>query len=268
MALVVGAGDMSMVIAERLGQSHRVVLASLNSREIEQGRARLHASGVVSAGLQCDITDGHSVAELSGFIQAQGRLAALAHVAALSLSAGDWRKIFAVNLIGAALIEEAMRPAMAPFGAAVFISSLAAHQPTPDEAVTAVLDSPLAVDALTQLEQVVSTPLTPGIAYGLSKVGLNRLVRRQARLWGEREARLVSLSPGLIDTVMGAAEDEGSSKATKARLRARLPLRRDGTMADIADAVDFLVSRRASYITGTDLLVDGGLSASMQSADS
>ncbi len=89
------------------------------------------------------------------------------------------------------------------------------------------------------------------------------MVQRRALPWGRRGARIISLSPGLIDTVMGAVEDS-NSRESKTAIRSKLPLLRDGSMADIADAVEFLASQRASYITGTDLLIDGGLSAAMR----
>ena len=82
------------------------------------------------------------------------------------------------------------------------------------------------------------------------------------RAWAERGARIVSLSPGMIATPMGAIEL--ASQPEKRRLLEATPLGREGTMVEIADAVEFLVSDRASYITGTDILVDGGVAAAVR----
>jgi len=262
-ALVVGAGGMSMAIAQRLGQSHRIMLASLKPDELELGQERLHELGVVSMGIVCDITNPLSVQKLGDAVAGRGPLQTLAHVAALSPSLGNWNSVLSVNLIGATRIEETVQPLMAPGGAAVFISSLAAHGPEPDTNILAILDYPLAEDFLPRLEAAISGPPNPGLAYSLSKLALNRMVRRRALIWGKRGTRILSLSPGLIDTVMGAIEDTQASSAAKAGMRRKLPLGRDGSMADIADAVEFLTSRRASYISGTDLLVDGGLAAAL-----
>lgn len=261
-ALVVGAGGMSMAIAQRLGQNHRVILASLRPDELERGQERLHELGVVSTGIVCDIVDAASVQALGAAVAALGPVQTLAHVAALSPAMGDWRKVMAVNLVGAARIEQTLHPLMATGSAAIFISSLAAHAPEPDARVLAALDAPLAEDFFVRLEEAMPQPLSSGPGYGLSKMAVNRMVRRRAFPWGRRGARILSLSPGLIDTVMGAVEDSQSN--SKAAMRGRLPMVRDGTMADIADAVEFLSSRRASYITGTDLLVDGGLAAALR----
>jgi NAD(P)-dependent dehydrogenase (short-subunit alcohol dehydrogenase family) len=79
--------------------------------------------------------------------------------------------------------------------------------------------------------------------------------------WGDRGARIVSLSPGLIATTMGALEFANSPQ--KRQLYEQTPLQREGTMVEIADAVEFLTSDRASFISGTDLLVDGGIAAAI-----
>ena len=265
-AVVIGAGGMSMAIAQRLAQSHRLVLASLDPDQLERAGGRLHEVGAVCELFECDITRATSVQELGRFLPGLGSVTALAHVAALSPSMAHWRDIVNVNLVGAILIEEALRPLMATGGAAVFISSLAAHSPEARPAVLAALDEPLASGFLEQLESAVGGSMASGLGYSLSKLGLNRMVQRQAPAWGHLGARIVSLSPGLIDTPMGNLEDARGGKDSKAQLRSKIPLQRDGTMADIADAVEFLVSRRASYITGIDLLVDGGVAAALRSA--
>lgn len=264
-ALVVGAGGMSMAIAQRLGQHHRIILASLRPEELERGQERLHELGVVSTAIVCDICDATAVQKLGGTVAATGPVQTLVHVAALSPAMGDWRRILAVNLIGAVRIEHTLHPLMTSGGVAIFISSLAAHAPEPGTDVLAILDAPLGDDFFVRLEAAISGPQSAGLAYTLSKLALNRMVRQRAAAWGRRGTRILSLSPGLIDTVMGAVEDSRSRH--KAAMRGHLPLGRDGSMADIADAVEFLASRRASYITGTDLLVDGGLAAAMRFPD-
>src|SRR5699024_4985539 len=93
-------------------------------------------------------------------------------------------------------------------------------------------------------------------AYAFSKLGVNLIVEDQAWVWGEKGARLVSLSPGIIDTLMGRQEE--SQQAVMKSLIEHTPLRRKGQPEEIASAVEFLLSDAASFISGTDLLVDGG----------
>ena len=131
--------------------------------------------------------------------------------------------------------------------------------PAPD--VITLLEEPLAKGFLGALEQAVGGAVTTQLAYQLSKFALMRYVRQRAAQWGQRGARIVSLSPGLIATPMGALEY--AQNPVKYDLLAKTPVGREGTMLEIADAIDFLASDRASFISGTDLLVDGGIAAAL-----
>jgi NAD(P)-dependent dehydrogenase (short-subunit alcohol dehydrogenase family) len=165
-------------------------------------------------------------------------------------------------------MERACLELAVPGTAAVFVSSSAGHlaePPAPE--IVAVLDDPLTPGFFDRLGEVVAKEeQTPLQAYRLSKWALNRMCRRRATAWGARGARIVSMSPGPIATPMGARELEGPSREVKLRLMEKLPIAREGTMVETADAIEFLASDRASYITGTDLLVDGGIVAATRPA--
>ena len=257
-AVVIGGGGMGMSTARRLGQSHRLVLASLSAARNQERQRALLEDGIDATCFECDITKADSVAALAAFVAARGPLRALAHVAANSPSMSGWRDILNINLLGAAYVEQAMLPLATQGTAAVFISSLAAHvaPPQPPE-ILKILDNPLVPDFIEQLEAAVADP-TPNLAYTLSKIALNRMCVRRAVAWGRRGARIVSMSPGLIATPMGALELSAGNRDAKLGLLERSPIQREGTMVETADAIEFLVSDRASFITGTDLLVDGG----------
>jgi NAD(P)-dependent dehydrogenase (short-subunit alcohol dehydrogenase family) len=258
-ALVVGSGGLGMVTARRLAQRHRVVLASLTPKRLEERCAVLRAEGFDVTGVPCDLTSASSVQRLADTVQEVGPLKAVAHVAALSPSMGDWGSILAANLGGSALLERAMLAVAGQGTAAVFVSSLSSRLISPDPAVLAVLDDPLATDVIDRLEALVDGDTSTVMAYNLSKVALNRLCERRAQAWGLRGARIVSISPGLIASPMGALEFR--NRPMKMELYRKTPLAREGTMVEVADAIEFLASDRASFITGTDLLVDGGVAA-------
>lgn len=260
-ALVIGGGGIGMAAARRLGQSHRLVLASLSAAKNPAREAALREEGLDAVVTQCDITEPASVAELGRLVAARGRMRTVAHVAALSPSMGDWRTLLRVNLVGARLIERMGLERAAPGTAAVFVSSSAGHlaePPSPE--ITAVLDNPLAPDFVERLESLVPEQ-TSLQAYRLTKFAMLRMCRKRAAAWGEKGARIVSMSPGPIDTPMGALESAGPNREVKLSMLRQSPLGREGTMIETADAIEFLASDRASYITGTDLLVDGGILA-------
>lgn len=259
LAVVVGAGGMGTAIARRLGQHYRLLLTDVNGERLETAAAMLRDEGSHVATAVCDITSAASVQQLAQIISQQGPLRVLAHVAGLSPSMADWRTIMKVNLLGPRLIADALLPLAQAGTAAIFIASLAAHVMTPSEKVQSVLADPLAADFLDCLVDAHGEELTPTLSYVFSKNELVRLCQREAWAWGQRRARIVSLSPGLIATPMGALEFK--NQPAKFDMLANTPLARQGGMLEIADAVEFLASERASFISGIDLLVDGGLHA-------
>lgn len=264
LAVVIGAGGMGIAAARCLGYSYRVLLADINGDRAEERAAAMRDDGFDAQSIQCDITDLASVERLAEAVKATGPMRAVAHVAAKSPSMGGWRDILTLNLIGAALVERALQPLAVQGTAAVFVSSMAAHiVPTVGRDDIALLDDPLAPGFLDKLDMVVAEHSSI-IAYAISKLAINRMCARRALAWGERGGRIMSMSPGMIATPMGALEFSGGGREHKVKLLEQSPIKREGTMLETAHAIEFLISDRASFITGTDLLVDGGVTAALQ----
>ncbi len=260
LAVIVGAGGLSMAIARRLGEVHRLLICDLDGGLVERSVSALRAEGHDACGRACDVTDKGSVRALAGAAAELGQIKTLLHVVGLSPSKADAATILRVNLLGAALVADTFFDLAIPGSVAVFIASLAGHT-TPDvptEVVTE-LDDPLAADLQSRIERGLKGGLTAGSAYSLSKLGVIRMCRRHALGWGRRGARILSVSPGLINSPQGASGY--AVHPEKVQMVEMTPLAREGTMIEIADAIEFLVSDRASFISGIDLLVDGGLAA-------
>ena len=212
-------------------------------------------------GVVCDVTNAADVRALAKAAQRAGPPRALAHVVGLSPSMADAGAILRVDLVGATLVADAFFEFVQPGAAAVFIASLAPHVSELDQALKDAIEEPLAPGLLERVEAACAGDISPGIAYSLAKLGVIRLCQRRAGSWGQKGARILSISPGLIATPMGAREFK--AQTTKHQLLETTPLGREGTMIEIAEVVDFLLSERASYISGIDLLVDGGLAAAI-----
>ena len=264
LALVIGAGGMGMAVARRLSQRHRILVADIDSARVVMAAETLRTEGGDASAVVCDITDPISVQNLARETEKKGGFRVLAHVAGLGPSAADYPTIVRVNLAGVALVAAALLPLATTGTAAILIASLAAHGFSPPEEVDAVLRDPTHPQLVDRLSAAIGeNQATPQMAYQLSKYALLAYCRRMASAWGKRGARIVSLSPGIIATPMGAREFKHSSR--KHQMYEQTPLQREGTMLEIADAVEFLASDRASFISGTDLLVDGGLFGTLRS---
>ncbi|MDR2856766.1 MAG: SDR family oxidoreductase [Novosphingobium sp.] len=259
LAVVVGAGALGMAVARRLAPGHRLLLADIDGAAAGERAARMRGEGCDADALACDAASPEAVAALARAVAERGGFRALVYVAGLSPSAADFHAIMRVNLMGAARVCEALLPLAGEGSAAVLISSLAALHIRPAPAVKAILADAAAGDMPARLATALGADATPQLAYPHSKWALNLYARRHAAAWGQRGARIVSLSPGLIATPMGAREFEKSPG--KRAMYEKSPIRRECTMLEIADVAEFPVSPRASFINGTDILVDGGLGA-------
>jgi NAD(P)-dependent dehydrogenase (short-subunit alcohol dehydrogenase family) len=252
-AVVIGAGSgMGKASARRLrAEGYRLVLADLRRESLAELGEELQAQ--VRA---VDISERASLADLAGAC-ADG-VDALVVTAGLSMSMAPFARVLQVNLGGSARALEAFAPVMRRGGAAVLLASMAGHLTGPlPPAVIAALDEPLAEDLAERVaaslpaEQQIS-----GMAYALSKLGVLHLARRTAGAWGRQGLRVCSVSPGLIDTPMGALERQASATADAALPLGPIP--RLGSPEEVANVIAFLASPQASYVTGCDLLVDGG----------
>jgi NAD(P)-dependent dehydrogenase (short-subunit alcohol dehydrogenase family) len=237
-----------------------LVLCDLDATGLGRLKGELEdaAPGCVVSCLAGDLTDAELAEELVALARRHGRLRRLVHAVGISSSMADWQRILDVNLVASARVVAGFAELAGPGTAAVCVASTAGHsaQPLLTAEIEAVIDDPLAFELAERLEEAVGLPALKIAAYALSKLGVQRLVRREAAAWGARGARICSVSPGIIDTPMGRREFE--LKPFMAEAIASAPLARWGTPADVARVIEFLLSERAAFVTGTDVLIDGG----------
>jgi NAD(P)-dependent dehydrogenase (short-subunit alcohol dehydrogenase family) len=211
--IVTGAGrGMGAACADRIKDMVDVLVlvdrdetglrAAAERQAVSPGRATVETFAL-------DVKDGAGVARLAARAAELGPLRAVAHAAGVSPTMADWREVVTVDLVGTALLVDALRPHATGGTAIVCFASISASLAIPDvdQPADAVLDDPLHPEFLDRLRAAVGSELEDsGMAYTWAKRGVHRLVRREAAAFGRAGARICSVTPGIIDTPMGRQE--------------------------------------------------------------
>lgn len=261
--VVTGLGGMGLAIARRLGPGSTLVLADVNQSALSEAAHVLRVEGQQVVEQVTDVSDAGSVAALASAAMERGRVETLVHTAGLSPVQASVGAILRVDLLGTALMLDAFASAIAPGGAGVVIASSAGSMfPLEPDLERRLATTPTAT--LLDLPELSESAIdNPGIAYGLAKRANQLRVRAASMPWGRRRARVNSISPGIISTPMGRAELDGPSGEFMQSMVDNSGSGRMGTPDDIAAAADFLTGTQSTFVTGTDLLVDGGAVAAV-----
>jgi NAD(P)-dependent dehydrogenase (short-subunit alcohol dehydrogenase family) len=259
--VVTGIGGMGMACARRLGPGRELVLADFNANKLAHEAEVLAADGFAVTPHVVDVSDRASVVGLAAIAGGLGPLRTLVHTAGLSPTQATSERVLEVDMLGTDFVLEAFLALVTEGSVAVCIASMAGYM----SSLTPAQEYALAVaptdDLLATLGPVDG--LDFGTTYCLAKRVNQLRVEQAAAAWGKRGGRVVSISPGIISTPMGRQElEEGARDQMQAQLdMSAVP--RIGTAEDIASAVAWLASPAASFVTGCDLRVDGGVTAAI-----
>ena len=261
--VVIGAGLIGQAIARRISAGKHVLLADLRQENADVPARILTDAGFEVTTALVDVSKRESVATLVETATALGDITGVIHAAGVSPSQATPEVILKVDLYGTALVLELFGDVIAAGGSAVVIASMSGHRLPP---LTVEQNKALAT---TPTEELLSLPFLsldrvtdPLNAYQLSKRGNSLRVMAEAVRWGKRGARVNTISPGIIITPLANDELKGPRGPGYKRMMDLSPAGRAGTPDEVGTVGALLMGADGAFITGSDILMDGGVTSS------
>ena len=260
--VVIGAGSIGQAIARRVSAGKHIVLADLRQENAEAAATVLSDAGFDVSTTKVDVSSRASVQALVETAQTFGEISGVIHAAGVSPSQAPPETILKVDLYGTALVREEFGKVIARGGAGVVIASMSGHRLP---ALTAEQNAALAttpVEALLALPMLQPDQVKDSLhAYQLSKRGNSLRVMAEAVHWGKRGARINTISPGIIITPLANDELKGPRGAGYRRMMELCAAGRAGTPDEVGAVGALLMGADGAFITGSDFLMDGGVTA-------
>lgn len=264
-AVLVGAGSIGLAIIRRIATAKKILIADLSQDNLDKVSETLLDAGFEVETRIVDASKRGDLKALAEYAASLGEVKYYVHTAGVSPNQGSSRLVLNVDLIGTAIAIDEFGKVMAPGGAGLVVSSQAGYMiPTlsseQEFALTHTEPEKMAeLDFLS--EELVPTG---GAAYGIAKKANQLYVQKASLEWAERGARINSISPGIIITPLGRHELNSEAAAGYQNMIQNSATGRTGTPDEVAAAAAFLMSDEASFITGSDLLIDGGVIAALK----
>ena len=261
--IVTGAGQISLAITRRMGAGKKIVVGDKVPAHAEQFCETLNNAGFDAEPFEMDMSDRATIKALVARACELGPVTMLVNGAGVSPSQAPIEAILKVDLYGTAALLEEVGAVIERGGVGVTISSQSGKR-MPQ--LTADQDRLLATtpaEGLLALEMLQPENINDTLhAYQMAKRCNEKRVMAEAVKWGQRGARINSISPGIIVTPLAIDEFNGPRGSFYKNMFAKCPAGRPGTADEVADVAELVMSPRAAFMTGSDILIDGGATAS------
>ena len=261
--ILTGAGQIGMAIARRMGYGKKIVIGDKNPDNAQAVAKIMNDAGYDADAVEMDLSSRESIKNLIVKAQEYGDITMLVNAAGVSPSQAPVEAILKVDLYGTAVLLEEVGKVIREGGVGVTISSQSGHRmpaltPEEDEQLAcAPAEELLELDIL-QPENIRDTLH----AYQMAKRCNEKRVMAESVKWGEKGARINSISPGIIVTPLAIDEFNGPRGDFYKNMYAKCPAGRPGTADEVANVAELLMSDKGAFITGADFLIDGGTTAS------
>ena len=260
--LLTGAGQIGLAIARRMGHGKKIVVSDKNINNAQTVTKIMAEAGFDAVAVEADISSRKSILNMIAAAQKYGEIAMLINAAGVSPSQASVETILKVDLYGTAVLLEEVGKVIKAGGTGVTISSQSGHRMA---ALGAETDEQLAVtpaEELLQLEVLKPANIKDTLhAYQMAKRCNVKRVMAEAIKWGVKGARINSISPGIIVTPLALDEFNGPRGEFYKNMFAKCPAGRPGTVDEVANVAELLLSQQGAFITGADFLIDGGATA-------
>jgi len=261
--ILTGAGQIGMAIARRMGYGMKIIVGDRSMSNAEGICDTMNKAGFDTLPFEMNLASRESILALIDEARKHGEISMLVNAAGVSPSQASIETILKVDLYGTAVLLEEVGKVIQAGGTGVTISSQSGHRMpalTPEEdrlLATTPTEELLSLDLL-QPQNIRDTLH----AYQMAKRCNVKRVMAEAVRWGERGARVNSISPGIIVTPLALDEFNGPRGDFYKNMFAKCPAGRPGTADEVANVAELLMSRQGAFITGADFLIDGGATAS------
>lgn len=261
--ILTGAGQIGMAIARRIGYGMKIIVGDKSKINAATIVDILNKAGYDAEAMETDISSRESILAMLNNAKEYGEISMLVNAAGVSPSQAPIETILKVDLYGTSVLLEEVGKVIKQGGVGVTISSQSGHRMP---ALTPEQDEQLATtptEELLNLELLQPKNIRDTLhAYQLAKRCNVKRVMGEAIKWGERGARINSISPGIIVTPLAIDEFNGPRGDFYKNMFAKCPAGRPGTADEVANVAELLMSRKGDFITGSDFLMDGGATAS------
>lgn len=257
-----GGSGMGLETAKIMGRTHYVIICGRTLSKLEKAIEELKNEGIPCEAFACDVADRKSVCRLAEHAKKSGRVQAVIHAAGMSPHMGASDKIMMANAIGTYYINTEFSKVMGEGSCILDVSSMSAYlTPSfimPRKLYSYIDKSPeLFFKKVMKRINIFPKSVRSGVAYGISKDFVIWYSKQSAIRYGDKGIRVVCVSPGNFETPMGKLEEEEADKFTK-----HAAIKRFGKPEEIAYLFSTIVDERNGYLTGLDIICDGGLVAS------
>lgn len=261
--ILTGAGQIGMAIARRIGYGKKIVIGDKNPQNAQAIAKTMNDAGFDAEPMEMNLSSRESILSIIAKAQEFGDITALINAAGVSPSQAPVEAILNVDLYGTAVLLEEVGKVIKEGGVGVTISSQSGHRMP---ALSAEVDEQLATtptEELLSLEVLKPENIKDTLhAYQMAKRCNEKRVMAEAVKWGQKGARINSISPGIVVTPLAIDEFNGPRGDFYKNMFAKCPAGRPGTADEIANVAELLMSDKGAFITGADFLIDGGATAS------